>query len=209
MSAKESRNLGLLRLRHLSEVTEAKAEEMDGERPRFERLDSSARPRVVSSFNLFQTPEPLAARIAGMFSAFGRVLEPSAGLGRLYRAVRAIDASCPVTLVDNSPECAGELYRATETDQAATLIVADFLTLTIDRLGLFDSVIMNPPFQRGTDIRHVEHARRFLAPGGRLVAIVANGPRQRAAFSGASWIDLPAGSFAKEGTGVNTAVVVF
>lgn len=89
MYARSSQQLGRLRLRHLLEVTEAEGENMATERERFERLaDPGSRPRVVSSFNLFQTPEPLAARMASLLTP-GRTLEPSAGLGRLYRAVRA------------------------------------------------------------------------------------------------------------------------
>lgn len=143
-----SRKTGILRLRHLREVTEAKAEEMDALRPRFERLaDPASAPRVVSSYNLFQTPPELAARIAGMFPAFGRTLEPSAGLGRLYRAVRNRDAAAPVVLVEQNADCARELYAATDSDPAATLIVGDFLSMDAARLGgLFDSIIMNPPF---------------------------------------------------------------
>ena len=41
---------------------------------------------------------------------------------------------------------------------------------------------MNPPFDHGADIRHIDHARRKLNPGGRLVAICAAGPRQRERF---------------------------
>lgn len=204
----ESRKTGLLRLRHLQEVTEARGEEMDAQRERFQRLaGESAKPRVVSSFNLFQTPEDLAARLAGMFTTFGRTLEPSAGLGRLYRAVRAVDPSCPVTLVDVSPSCCGELYRATEGDGNATLIQADFLTW---KGGPFDSIIMNPPFKMGTDIKHVRHATEMLAPGGRLVSLCANGPRQRERLKplASEWIDLPAGSFKSEGTNVNAAIIV-
>ena len=67
---------------------------------------------------------------------------------------------------------------------------------------------MNPPFDHGADIRHVEHARQFLAEGGRLVAIVANGPRQRKKLEpiATAWIDLPAGTFA--GTSLSAAIVV-
>lgn len=70
---------------------------------------------------------------------------------------------------------------------------------------------MNPPFTRGSDIRHINHARKFLAPNGRLVAICAAGPRQRAAFqhTAAEWIDLPAGSFKEAFTNVAAAIVVF
>jgi 16S rRNA G1207 methylase RsmC len=145
-----------------------------------------------------------------LLDGFGRVLEPSAGLGRLYRAVRSRSADCPITLVDASPECCGELYRATEGDGAARLVAGDFLAMDAARLGEFDAVVMNPPFTMGTDVKHVRHALTFLAPRGRLVAVCANGPKQRAALRpiAAQWIDLPAGSFKSEGTNVNAAIVV-
>lgn len=211
MSDRESRRTGRLRLRHLQETTEARGEEMDAQRPRFERLaGADARPRVVSSFNLFQTPEPLAARLASLFDTFGRTLEPSAGLGRLYRAVRAVSPDCPVTLVDCSPECCGELYHITEGDENARLVSGDFQTMDAERLGLFDSIIMNPPFRLGTDIRHVEHALTLLDRGGRLAAIVAAGERRRTAFGprARAWIELPPGPFKSEGTDVNAVIVV-
>jgi SAM-dependent methyltransferase len=211
MHGKDSRRTGILRLRHALEVTEARGEEMAAQAERFARLaDKAAAPRVVSAFNLFQTPPDLAARMAGLFDRFGRVLEPSAGLGRLYRAVRSRSADCPVVLVDSSPECCGELYRATAGDGAARLVSGDFLTMTADRLGgLFDAVIMNPPFRMGTDVKHVRHALEVLAPGGRLVALCANGPKQRAALQplASSWEDLPAGTFRSEGTSVAAALL--
>lgn len=210
----ESRKTGLLRLRHLMEAAEAVDEKMAIERERFARLasDSSA-PRVVSTTQLFQTPEPLAARVAALLGegrTFGRVLEPSAGLGRLYSAVRHLDATCPIVLVDNAPDCCRELYFATEADPAATLVQADFLACDVGRLGLLDSVLMNPPFRLGSDCQHVRHALTLLRPGGRLVSLVANGPRQRTQLRplATDWIDLPAGSFASEGTTVNAAILI-
>lgn len=210
MNARQSQLTGRLRLRHLLEVTEARGEEMDEMRPRFERLaDPGNAPRIVSAFNLFQTPEPLAAKVAGMFTAFGRTLEPSAGLGRLYRAVRAVAADTPITLVEQSAECAGELYRETEADQHCTLVQADFLECTIERLGLFDSIIMNPPFKMGRDIKHILHARSLLAPGGRLVAICADGPRQREKLQqlATSWESRGAGAFKESFTNVAAAII--
>ena len=212
MSARDSQRIGRLRLRHLMEHTEAMGEEMAEERPRFERLaDPTAAPRVVSSFNLFQTPEPLAMRAAGLFDTFGRTLEPSAGLGRLYRAVRARSSDCHISLVEQAAECCGELYRAIEGDGFATLVQADFLLCGVDRLGLFDSILMNPPFKMGRDIKHIEHARTLLAPGGRLVSFCAAGPKQRAQLQpfADQWHDLPGDSFKSEGTHVNAAIVVF
>jgi SAM-dependent methyltransferase len=206
-----SRKTGLLRLSHLREQGEAVGAEMEQARTRFERLaDPANAPRAVSSFNLFQTPEAVADRVAALADLSGRVLEPSAGLGRLYRAVRYRSA-CPVVLVDISPECCRELYEATLGDDAATLVQADFLACDSARLGgLFDRVIMNPPFKMGTDVRHIRHAQSMLRPGGRLVSICANGPKQRAALidEAEHWEDLPTGSFKESGTNVNAAIVV-
>lgn len=77
-------------------------------------------------------------------------------------------------------------------------------------LGLFDVVLMNPPFNGGADIKHIQHALQFLKPGGKLVAICANGPRQREQLMplATHWEDLPAGSFNEAGTNVNTALLV-
>ncbi len=178
---RESQQKGRFRLRHLLEVTEAVGEQMDDERARFQRLaQDDAKPRAVSSFNLFQTPEPLADQVAQMLPLKGRVLEPSAGLGRLYRAIRKI-SDCYVTLVEISPDCCRELYREIEADPNATLIQEDFLQCDVARIGTFDGILMNPPFKQGRDIKHIEHALTFLNPGGTLVSLCANGPRQQKA----------------------------
>lgn len=86
----------------------------------------------------------------------------------------------------------------------------DFLECTPEQFGKFDYVLMNPPFKNGEDIRHIEHARKFLKPGGRLVAICANGPRQQERLQtiATHWEELPAGTFKEAGTMVNTALVV-
>jgi 16S rRNA A1518/A1519 N6-dimethyltransferase RsmA/KsgA/DIM1 with predicted DNA glycosylase/AP lyase activity len=108
---------------------------------RFARLaGDDSKSRVVSAFNLFQTPEPLAARVVEMAGELGRTLEPSAGLGRLYRAVRA-RSGCHVTLVEQSAECCAELYRETAGDGACKLVQGDFLSA--EGLGLFDNIVMN------------------------------------------------------------------
>ena len=206
----ESQSRGRLRLRHLREVNEAKAEEMDAMRGRFERLkDSRSAPRVVQAFNLFQTPPALAELVTAMAGEgrdFGRVLEPSAGLGRIYRALRAVHVG-PIELVEVAPQCCRELYEAIEGDGAATLHQADFLEWHV--ANRFDTIVMNPPFKMGRDIKHILHARDLLAPGGRLVAICAAGEKRRRAFADAAWVDLPAGSFRSEGTNVAAAIVTF
>lgn len=184
--------------------------EMSQAGERFERLSGDiSRPRVVSSHNLFQTPDPIAAEMAGLLQRQGRILEPSAGLGRLYRAIRQRDSESLLTLVDSSVDCCRELYLATEKDSACRLIQGDFLEQSPELLGLFDGILMNPPFRLREDIAHILHAKKFLAPGGRLVGLCADshhrGSKLRADCC--HWQRLPKRSFAAEGTAVG--VVLF
>ena len=76
-------------------------------------------------------------------------------------------------------------------------------------LGTFDRIVMNPPFAHGDDIRHIRHALGFLRPGGRLVAICADGPRQQERLRpiASRWLPLPAGTFADQGTDVRTVML--
>lgn len=194
----DSRRRGLLRLKARLEHNEATGEEMAKQRSRFQSLATDeARPRIVTAFNLFQTPPELAARmveLAGDLS--GRILEPSAGLGRIYRAIRDRTDS-DVTLVEQSADCCGELFASASN---ARLIQGDFLACDVDRLGgRFDRVIMNPPFKQGRDVKHVRHAVNMLKPGGVLVALCYDGARQQCLRNEAShWEQIPAGTF--EGT---------
>jgi protein-L-isoaspartate O-methyltransferase len=131
-------------------------------------------------------------------------LEPSAGTGALLQDIPAGTDRVAIEIVATLAERLRGMYVNTD------VRCGDFLECNGD-LGLFDRIVMNPPFApNAADIKHVEHARKFLKPGGRLVAIVANGPRQREAFEpiATAWIDLPAGSFKDLGTNVNTAIVV-
>ncbi len=207
-------NPGKLRLLHLQDQNNAVGETMAAERGRFTALaDPSAAPRVVSAFNLFQTPEPLAEQMAdllGDLTGGARVLEPSAGLGRLLRGVRRSHDG-PVVLVEQSPECCRELYALTADDTQTTLLQGDFLTKTSAELvGPFDAVVMNPPFKQGRDIKHIRHAFGMITPGGRLVALCANGPRQRRQLqpNADQWHELAPDTFASEGTRVAVALLV-
>lgn len=222
--AEQSRQRGILRLKHHREQHEARAEEMAEMSPRFERLaQATAAPRVVTSFNLFQTPPHIAAQMAGLFAdhpapASGPLnwLEPSAGLGRLYTAARTWTATNEphhqhdFTLVDVSRDLCEELYRMTEPPhQPAHLICGDFMAQDPQKLGQFHRIVMNPPFKNGTDIKHIQHARKFLAPGGRIVALCAAGPRQHRDLYpiATTWQILPARSFRSEGTAVDVVLL--
>ena len=171
--------------------------------------------QVVSAPQLFPTPDAVAALLVSKAAPQigARVLEPSAGTGALLRALPGVlpfpgnrQTACRVVAVEINQRLVDSL-RAD--GLAQTVVCADFLQQSPEQLGRFDVIVMNPPFERGADIEHIMHARQFLAPGGRLVSVCADGPRQRALFAElGSYEPLPAGSFAAQGTQVNTAIVM-
>lgn len=178
--------------------------EMAEQRPRFQALadrhENGTAPRVVSSFNLFPTPDSLAKRLVALLALSGRerVLEPSAGFGSL---LRHIPETCETVAVEIAPECAGELFRGFPD---ARLLQRDFLTVHPAELGAFDAVAMNPPFHMRADLRHVEHALEFLKPGGLLAGICMAGPKRETALRdrAETWETLKPGTF--PGTRVET-----
>jgi len=172
--------------------------------------------KVVSAPQLFPTPVDLAQRMADLaeIRPGDRVLEPSAGTGRLIGAMGG-------RMFGHNPECGEVLaieinHSLTDTLRAQFPLTdvrcTDFLQCNGD-IGTFDAVIMNPPFENAVDIKHITHAMTMLKPGGRLVAICANGPRQNEKLKplvesmGGIWEPLPAGTFAESGTGVNTVLL--
>ena len=195
------------RLHALRMENDAAGYAMEEMRPRFERLasrhENGTAPRAVSAFQLFQTPPAVAQMLLErlQLEPGARLLEPSAGLGRLLDAAQPYNAA-EVVAVDVAPTCAGELYRQ---DRAGVQILQrDFLTCAPAELGTFDAVAMNPPFHMRADIRHILHARQFLKPGGRLAALCLAGFKREAELRPlcSSWEPLPAGLFGKEGTAV-------
>ena len=75
---------------------------------------------------------------------------------------------------------------------AVTVRCVDFLQWSsdIEDLGLFDALLLNPPFAQGADTEHITHALTMSKTGGRLVALCANGPARSPAF--ARWSRLAA-----------------
>jgi 16S rRNA G1207 methylase RsmC len=166
----------------------------------------------VTGFNLFQTPAGVAAQLAAMLpTGARRILEPSAGLGRLYLAGRDRFPGAEWVLVDENRDCIKELYGVTEGQGRGVMLKeADFLSLTSDDMGgAFDTVIMNPPFERGRDVRHILHAASMLRPGGLLVGLCYDGATQAKLLRPLveTWEPLPAGSFRSEGTSAGVVMV--
>jgi hypothetical protein len=188
-------------------------------------------------YGFFPTPDAVADRVIRVAPLYRgpdepalTVLEPSAGTGNLARrcatfvrhewgdkAKERVSRSLAhqVDCVEIQPDLADSLraegiYRK--------VYGCDFLSLSPETTGLYDRVVMNPPFDRERDIDHVMHALGFLKPNGCLVAIMSAGTefretRKSIAFRGlmksmgARFDDLPTGSFASVGTYCNTIVL--
>jgi predicted RNA methylase len=202
---------GFHRLHDLRMRNDAAGYEMEAMRPRFAALaarhENGMAPRAVTAYQLFQTPPHIAARLVGLLDLQrgARILEPSAGLGRLLDALEPF-APAEVVAVESAPQCAGELFR--QNRAGVRILQRDFLTVDPAETGLFDAVVMNPPFHMRSDIRHIQRALTFLRPGGRLAAICMDTEHRRRAFQDAEWTPLPSGAFKQEGTNVPTAMIL-
>lgn len=151
-----------------------------------------------------------------------RILEPSAGNGALADPVRDMGAAVECIEMDTGRAA---VLRA----KGHSVTQRDFLTMSPTDFagGLFDGVVMNPPFDRGRDCDHVRHALQFVKPGGFVLAImsasaeVAEDKRRQAFrahlaktcsaagryYSDRWFQDLPEGSFAHAGTMVNAVTL--
>ena len=184
----------------------------------FKAMEKSLKAGVqtVTAPQLFPTPKDLAVEMADLadIQPGNRVLEPSAGTGMLLGAMggRMFDEPCPDYLGTDqlhAVELSQPLAERLAAEFPLTKVTqADFLTLN-GELGKFDRIIMNPPFSNGDDIKHINHAAEMLKPGGLLVALCANGPRQQDKLQplADSWEALPPGSFKNAGTNVNVALL--
>ncbi len=155
-------------------------------------------------YQAFFTPSDLATEVADMAEVEGHtVLEPSAGDGSLADACLAAGAK-RVECVEMNP------------DSAAKLRIKEYPTIEGDFLGLapnlYTRIVMNPPFTKNQDLKHVAHALRFLAPGGILVAIMlANTSRPKFVALVEELdhdiIEVPAGAFKESGTSIATIIL--
>jgi predicted RNA methylase len=143
------------------------------------------------------------------------VLEPSAGRGAIALAVQRAGAR---RLVCIEKDAANVTALRAALGAKGVGDAADFMDLTVADLGGFDRIIMNPPFSKRADIKHIIHAFSFLKRKGRLVSIASAGImfREDALTEGLrELIDandgdihpLPAGAFKSSGTMVNTVMI--
>jgi hypothetical protein len=120
-------------------------------------------------FNYFPSPPSVVARIMEIAAIKPgmRVLEPSAGQGAIAAEVAKI----------TPPDCY-ELMESNFKKLCLTHALGgtwnkDFLTVSPE--ATYDRVVMNPPFIKQNDIKHILHALKFLKKDGLLVSVMSAG----------------------------------
>ncbi len=156
--------------------------------------------------NFFPTPPGLIATMLDYFVLEpGRtVLEPSAGKGDLADAIKAAGATVHCVEIN----CMLADYLKSKGHQ---VLQQDFLEV---KPYPVDAILMNPPFERGADARHIQHAFQFLRPWTRLVSVASSVTGEKLKpwllARGGQVEALPAGTFAKSerSTSVNTCLII-
>lgn len=181
-----------------------------------EVLGSGKRPHKNPNA-FFPTPADVIDRmieLAEIPNGYGvTVLEPSAGDGRIVRAIASERPNAAITWVEIDPDRAGLIGRTFHYG-----LEGDFLAYAPEHD--FDRVVMNPPFSipGNTDAYadHVLYARDILKPGGRLVSVVPRGmggrggraARLREHVEDCGGIeDVRDDAFAEAGTAVRTSLI--
>ena len=178
------------------------------------------------TYQIFETPPEVAELLIneippGILRDGCQVLEPSAGSGRLIRAladrVNELGISVQITAADIRPEVRAELAALPYV--LPPIITMDFLKMPA--LANYDLILMNPPFTGGDAKRHVLHALKMLRPHGVLLAITPpgggnDGPvklkadyRKAIDYYSTKTISLAKDAFKASGTGVDTELQVF
>ncbi len=167
----------------------------------------------AQQFAYFPTPANVAARVIELaeIEPGMLVLEPSAGRGAL--AFPAAAAGATVDCVELMDENFISLFGD---DRLGKVQQADFLSIAPS--PLYARVVMNPPFDKQADIRHVTHALNFVKSGGLLVAIMSSSVtfrdnklttdfRALIRESGGDIEAIEDGAFKESGTMVRTVIV--
>lgn len=164
----------------------------------------------------FPTPVGLAKRVVKLadIQPGDRVLEPSAGQGRLADEIRAQHPDADLYLCELLE---GNIDALIAKGYPRGRICPDFLRF--QPVKKFDRIVMNPPFAKQADIEHVTRAYGMLAPGGKLVSIMSPGFQYRTDKKATAFRELvkdgsgsvmenPEKAFHESGTDVRTVTIV-
>ena len=164
-------------------------------------------------FGYFPTPLPIVQQLIGLAELEDRqiVLEPSAGTGNIAAELvkSNVTVHCYELLEKNYIKLTNQgIYHSVKN--------CDFLAAEPE--PIYDRIVMNPPFAKQADIKHINHAMKFLKPDGKLVSVMGASVtfmtnklttdfNEMVRSKGGWFEELPDGAFKESGTMVNTVIV--
>jgi hypothetical protein len=168
----------------------------------------------LSREGYFPTPIKVVNRLLELadIQQGDKILEPSAGDGAIAREIVRLYPNNSLSLCEIKPE-----LRARMNGLSPLLVANDCFELA-DSPDEYQRIVMNPPFEKLADIKHVMFAWSKCSPGGRVVSVMSSGVtfrREQLAQTFRELVDehgsiepLPDGSFKASGTMVNTIIAV-
>lgn len=158
---------------------------------------------TIKKFQFYPTPREVSEYIVDIANIqdMDKVLEPSAGEGHIADYIKTGKLT---TIELDFTKCDILLKKW------YTPINSDFLTHKWE----YDKIVMNPPFAKSQDVKHILHAYSLLSPGWILVSVASSSIQTRSGTLydelkslNPEFIELPEWSFKESGTMVNTVIV--
>lgn len=122
-------------------------------------------------FDYFYTSDQIADKMARLAQITNNdvILEPSAGDGSIARAIKRENPNAKLDVIEINYD-----FKKYLTNQGFNLLDDDdFLQFSTD--NKYNKILMNPPFSKRQDAKHVIKAFEHLKPNGILVAIIGAG----------------------------------
>lgn len=168
-------------------------------------LDNNKATNIKKEFQFFETPTELAERMVNLaeVTKSDKILEPSAGRARIAWFLK--DYNLDVIELNES-------NRQYLQENNFNLVGDDFIKY--NNHG-YNKIIMNPPFTKNQDVKHILHAYDLLDTGGIIVSIASAGVRFKQDKNTTKLRelcdtieDLPPKTFNESGTNVNTVLLI-
>lgn len=161
---------------------------------------------TIKKFQFFPTPCEVADYLVELaeIRVWHSILEPSAWDGAI---LRSLPTGCRnITAIELDEKRYDTLKK-----YASKVECTDFLKWNDEK---YQRIVMNPPFSKSQDVKHILHAYSLLSDGGILVSVASSSIKSREGnlynelkILNPEFIELPEWSFKESGTMVNTVIV--
>ena len=185
----------------------------------FTNAKKNSRNKSSEGVDYYPTPEPVGFKMVEWLGLKdgNKALEPSAGHGAISRYFSATTRNTIIEPSEQLATLAKMRLKGGTTSRVETTTFEQFA-----KANKFDGIAMNPPYGKGgkTAMEHLAKAFEHLYDGGRVIAIVPDGPAFNKRFD--EWygsneakhaivmktIRLPQCTFKRAGTSVATKILV-